>query len=398
MKLNIRLFLIRNKVNASGKCPVRCRITYNKQRKEFSTGLFIFPKYWNRKKQKIMDDAEQSEYINTQLSLIINKINQAFLLLQIQENSFAVEDIYALFKGDKLKKEYNTVEYFGVFLERLKRLVGIDIKQATWDKFYYVNQHVKAFIKLKYKRLDYPLKDLKLQFLHDFEYYLKVEKEQAQITINKSIQRFRKPIRIAMAEGYLDRDPFMLHKTIKVKKEVVFLSVDELRKLENYQFSQSRLENVKNMFIFCIYTGLAYAEMERLEIQHIINGFDGIKWIRMDRKKTGKIINIPLLPKALEILKIFKNEDSLLPVISNQRFNSYLKEIANIVGIDKRLTHHIARKTFASTVLLYNNVPMEIVSELLGHSNMSITQEYYGKVVLKKVSEEMIKLNKKLGS
>ena len=342
----------------------------------------------------MIEDAEHSEYTNTQLSLIINKMNQAFLLLQVQESSFTVDDIYSLFKGEKLKKEYNTVEYFEVFLENLKRLIGIDLKQVTWNKFFYVKQHIKAFIKWKYQRNDYALKDLKLQFLHDFEYYLKVEKRQAQITINKSIQRFRKPVKVAVAEGYLDRDPFMLYKTKSAKKEVVFLSVEELKRLEEYQFSQRRLEDVKNMFIFCCYTGLAYAEMSALKSKHITLGFDGLKWISMERRKTGRVINIPLLPKALEILKLYENEDFLLPVISNQRFNSYLKEIASIIGIEKRLTHHIARKTFASTVLLYNNVPMEIVSELLGHSNISITQEYYGKVVMKKVSDEIKKLNR----
>ena len=395
-KIYITMIPATSRLNKISKCVIRCRVTYNKQRKEFSTGLFIYPKYWNRKKQKVLEDTEHSEYTNTQLSLIINKMNQAFLLLQVQESSFSVDDIYSLFKGEKIKKEYNTVEYFEVFLERLKKLIDIDLKQATWNKFFYVKQHVKAFIKWKYNRNDYALKELKLQFLHDFEYYLKVEKKQAQITINKSIQRFRKPVKVAVAEGYLDRDPFILYKTKSAKKEVVFLSVDELKNLEAYKFSQPRLEDVKNMFIFCCYSGLAYAEMSALKSKHINIGFDGCKWIRMERRKTGRVINIPLLPKALEILKIYKNEGPLLPSISNQRFNSYLKEIAAILGFEKRLTHHTARKTFASTVLLYNNVPMEIVSELLGHSNMSITQEYYGKVVMKKVSEEMKKLNRRI--
>jgi len=208
MKINIRLFLNRSKANSVGKCPLICRITYNKERKEFFTGLFIHPKYWKGKEQGVTDGTENSDYMNTQLSLIINKINQAFILLQVQESIFTVEDIYALYKGEKIKKEYNTIEYFEMFLERLKKLIGIDLKQATWNKFFYVNQHVKAFIRWKYDRNDYALKDLKLQFLHDFEYYLKVEKKQCQITINKSIQRFRKPVKVAVAEGYLDRDPF----------------------------------------------------------------------------------------------------------------------------------------------------------------------------------------------
>jgi len=392
-KLAVLLYLNKAKRNKKGMCSIICRITFCKKRKQFSTGLYINPDHWNRRKQKVIEDSENSEYTNTQLSLIINKMNQVFLWLQVQESSFTVEDIYALYKGEKIKKEYNIVEYHEVFLERLKKLIGIDLKQATWNKFFYIKQHLKAFIKSKYNRNDYALKELKLQFLHDFEYFLKVEKKQAQITINKSIQRFRKPVKVAVAEGYLDRDPFMLYKTKSAKKEVVFLTVDELKSLEGYRFSQPRLEDVKNMFIFCCYTGLAYAEMNTLESKHINIGFDGLKWINMERKKTGRVINIPLLPKALEILKIYENMDYLLPVISNQRFNSYLKEIASIVGIEKRLTHHIARKTFASTVLLYNNVPMEIVSELLGHSNMSITQEYYGKVVMKKVSDEIKKLN-----
>lgn len=199
---------------------------------------------------------------------------------------------------------------------------------------------MKAFIKWKYNRNEYALKDLKLQFLHDFEYYLKVENEQSQITINKSIQRFRKSIKVAVAEGYLDSDPFMLFKTRSVKKKVVFLSVEELKRLEEYNFSQKRLEDVKNMFIFCCYSGLAFAEMSAFNSKHITIGFDGLKWISMERKKTGRVINIPLLPKALEILKLYENEDFLLPVRSNQCFNSYLKEITSIVGIEKRFTSY----------------------------------------------------------
>ncbi len=138
--------------------------------------------------------------------------------------------------------------------------------------------------------------------------------------------------------------------------------------------------------------------MSQLNKNHIVKGFDGNLWIEMFRQKTGKEFSVPLLPKAISIVEKYKSEDreTLLPVISNQKFNSYLKEIAEILGINKKLTHHTARKTFASTVLLYNDVPIEIVSELLGHSSISITQEYYGKVVKKKVSQTMIDLMKKM--
>ena len=394
MKLNIRLFLNRNKVNASGKCPIRCRVTYRKQRKEFSTGLLILPKYWNSKKQKVLEDDVLSEYNNTQLSLIINKMNQAFLLLQVQESIFDVGDIYTLYKGENIKKECNTVEYFEVFLKSLKRLVNIDIKQITFNKYFYVKQHVKAFIKWKYDRNDFPLKDLKLKFLNDFEYYLKVEKGQKQITINKTLQRFRKPIKIAISEGYLDKDPFLLFKSKRVRSEIVFLDSQELEFFENFQFTQSRLQQVKDWFVFSCYTGLAYNELSRFSKKHISTGFDGQKWIIMKRMKTDKEIAVPILPKADKLIKKYSNEekDTIFDLISNQRYNSYLKEMAILVGIDKRLTTHTARKTFASTVLLFNDVPMDIVSELLGHSSIKVTEKSYGKIVRIKVSDLSVHL------
>ena len=252
-------------------------------------------------------------------------------------------------------------------------------------------------MKWKFKKTDFPLEELSLQFLDDFDYFLKIEKEQSQITINKTIQRFRAPIKQAISEGYLDRDPFILHKAKTVRKTVIFLTTEELKTFEETVFQQKRLSTIQDLFIFCCYTGLAYNEMSNLESKHIIIGFDSMNWIQMKREKTQREISIPILPKAQIIIdKYSKNNTLIFPSISNQKFNSYLKEIGDISGINKRLTHHVARKTFASTVLLYNDVPMEIVSELLGHSNMTITQESYGKIVQKKVSEQMKNLAQKL--
>jgi integrase/recombinase XerD len=185
----------------------------------------------------------------------------------------------------------------------------------------------------------------------------------------------------------------MLFKSKRVNKEVVFLSPEELSELEKHDFTQPRLKFVKDLFVFCCYTGLPYNELMNLKKRHIVKGFDGNLWIKIKRDKTSKELSIPILPKAESILNVYQNEDEMVfPRISNQNYNSYLKEIGGIVGIEKNLTTHMARKTFASTVLLYNDVPMEIVSELLGHSNMKVTQESYGKVVQKKISLEMERL------
>ena len=397
-KLSVLFVIKLDKQNQKGICPLIARITFNKKRKEFSTGLLVKPTHWNAKKQVILSKESNSDFLNAQLMIIRQKISNAHLSLQLKQNDFTLEDIYNQYLGKRIKKESLVVSYFRSHLQYLSKLIGKDIKEVTYKKFVYVCNDVEAFIKYKYDKKDIPLKLLKLQFLDDFEYYLKTVKGQKQITINKSIQRFKKPIKMAVAQDYLDKDPFLLHKSKSVNKEVIFLSHDELEMLEQYEFSQPRLQLVKDLFIFSCYTGLAYHELKNLSKIHIVKGFDKQLWIQMKREKTQKQISIPILPKAQELIDKYNIENAreVFHVISNQRYNSYLKEIAAIIGIEKKVTTHTARKTFASTVLLYNDVPMEIVSELLGHSSITITEDSYGKIVQKKVSEAIRNLNEKL--
>lgn len=397
-KLNIRFILAKNKQRKDGKAPIFCRLTYLDQRKQFSTGLFTHPKQWNNKDQIIKPPTEENTFVNNQISLIKSKINEAFLMLQLQNKEFGVESIYNSYTGVQKEKDKLILEVFQMHNDKIEQLIGKDYAIPTLWKFKQSLNLLKDFILDNFNKKDYRFKDLDLKFIQDYEFFLKTKKSLAQATVNKAIQRFRKIVKIAMGEGFLNRDPFVLYKVKRVKKEIIYLNDVELNKLESYPFVQNRLAQVRDMFVFCCYTGLAYNEMTELEEKHLVIGFDGLKWIKMRRKKTNSEISIPLLAKAAEILNQYYNNNcpKSLPSISNQKFNFYLKEIAEIVGIDKKLTHHIARKTFATTVLLYNDVPMEIVSELLGHSKMAITQEHYGKIVQKKISEHMQNLSKRL--
>ena len=397
-KTTILFVISPTKINQKGLCPLNCRITLNKERKQFTTGLFVNPNYWENKLQKVNTQDPNYKFINAQIEHIQIKINHIALVFQLQGEDCTLDNIYNKYIGVEIKKKEYVLSYYKQYLSKIKKLVGLEIKDNTYNKFVYVGNHLEAFLKWKYKKADYPLEELNLQFLDDFDYYLKTEKRQEQITINKTIQRLRTPIKKAISEGYLDRDPFILHKSKTVRKTVIFLTTGELKAFEEAVLQQKRLSTIQDFFIFCCYTGLAYNEMANLEQQNIQIGFDKINWIQMKREKTQRQISIPILPKAQEIIEKYSTDSNrIFPPISNQKFNSYLKEISAITGIEKRLTHHIARKTFASTVLLYNDVPMEIVSELLGHSNMVTTQESYGKVVQKKVSEEMKKLKLKMG-
>lgn len=391
------LFVISaTRINKKGLVPIVCRITYLGKRKPFATGIFIKLEYWNNALQKAIPDDAEHKQINTKLSLIKQEINQAFLFLQVQKEQFDVEDIYLKYKGEDIKPSKTIIEVFNLHNSRMEKLIGIEYSKSTFIKFIEVKKHIENFLFYRYKKKNIALEDISLKFLNDFDYYLKTEMNFKQITINKSIQRVRKIIKLAIAEGFIVTDPFLLYKPKKVINTITYLTTFELSKLENFKFSQIRLEQVRDMFIFCCYTGLPYLEMSILTQKHIVEKFDGKLWIDMYRQKTKRQFSIPLLPKATFIINKYKNDTNLLPVISNQKFNSYLKEIAEIVGIEKKLTHHVARKTFATTVLLYNDVPIEVVSELLGHSKISTTQEHYAKVIQKKVSQQVENLIKKL--
>lgn len=388
-KINLLFFLDRSKQNKKGLCPVKGRLTYRKKRKQFSTGLFLYPNDWVSKEQKTVDTCDP--FINTQLSLIRQNVHQAFLFLQVNEDVFDVEDIYLKYKGENTSKNKTIMEVFDLHNKRMKKLIGSEYSASTYKKFVEAKMHTQNFIQKVYNRKDYLLKNIKLKFLDDLDYYLKTEKNHQQITINKTIQRVRKIIKLAIAEGFLVRDPFLLYKPKKVQLRIVYLTPEELNILENFTFKQQRLQQVKDMFIFCCYTGLAYKEMSNFNKEHIVKWKDGSLWIEMIRDKTQRMISVPLLPKAIEVLEKY---DYCLPQISNQKMNSYLKEIGVIIGVNKKLTHHVARKTFATTVLLYNDVPLEVVSKLLGHAKMRTTQEHYGEILKSKILEYVEKLKR----
>jgi len=395
--LSIRFVIQKNRINKNGECPIYCRITYYGIRKEFSSGSFVNPKYWDSKRQnaKLFDG---SEYRNDNLALLKKKLEDSYLKLRVTNANFTLYDVLREYKGETPKVDEGLLEVYALHNNRIQKLVGRDIKQVTYSKYLETGLHLQDFIVWKFKSKDIQFKELKSTFLDEFDYYLKTEKNFQQSTINKAVQRFRKVVKYAIADDFLDKDPFLLYKPRVIKKEVVFLTRKELKSLEDYSFNSERLEMHRDLFVFCCYSGLGYTEMANLKKVDIIEGFDGELWLTIRREKTNRTYKVPVLPKAMAVINKYDcpERDSVFPITQNPTFNRYLKEIAQILGIKKRLTHHIARKTFATTVLLYNDVPMEIVSKLLGHSKLQTTQVHYGQIIENKVSEVMKKLGNRI--
>ena len=400
-RICISFFRWKSRSNPKGEAPIYCRLTQDKIRRQFSTGHYVLAKEWDSEKQRVRSKFRQRriDLINEDLDMIYNKLYNLESKLIVEGTDNIIEAVYNIYM-DKDTSVNFFIQLFQKRYEVASKMEGIKFAKYTLWKFRHIMEQTQEYIKWRYGQEDIPLLKIDTSFVLGFEEYLLLEKKLAPITVNKVLQRVKQIIQYGIKCNYIKVDPFVEYKPLKTEKELVFLTEEELNMLENYQFAQEKLGKVRDLYLFSVYTGLAYHEAFTLQRKHIIKGFDKELWINMKRGKTGKAFEVPLLPKAIEIIKKYGelgNDDSyILPRMSNQKMNSYLKEIADIIGIKKRLTHHTARKTFATTILLYNDIPIEIVSSLLGHSSIAITQKHYAKVVNKKVSMCMEELKNKL--
>lgn len=395
------LFYIKNaKSLANGEVPIYLRITVDGKRAEFSIQRSINPDKWNSKAGKAIGTKEDAKTLNAYIDTLRTKVYEQQKKI-IEKNEFVTAE--ALKNGllGISEKKQTLVELFKHHNEEMKSLIGKDFASGTVTRYDTVLKILVEFLQKKYKTSDIYLTQLNHKFITDLEFYLKTERKCANNTTVKYIRNLKKVVRIALANDWLDKDPFLNYKGSLEDVERTFLSSDELTIIEEKDFKIARLAEIRDIFVFACYTGLAYADVLSLTSDNITKGIDGEKWIYTHRTKTRTRTNIPLLPKALEIIERYKKHPEcvitgkVLPVRSNQKMNAYLKEIADLCEINKVLHFHTARHTFATTITLTNNVPIESVSSMLGHKSIKTTQ-IYAKVVEKKVSQDMMDLKIKL--
>lgn len=354
---------------------------------------------WNSKTQLALGNSITSQEINRELGVIKNRIYSIQQQYQRKEKPYTAIDMRDAYLG-KDKTQKMVLEIFQEHNDKVESLIGKDFSAGTAERYRTCRKHIKDFIKKKYKKNDIPVQDVNHQFITGFEYYLKTTRKCAHNSAIKYITNFKKIIRIAHANDWIDKDPF-LHWKGKLKiVEREFLSEEEIQKIIALKLKMERLDKVRDIFIFCCFTGLAYADVKKLNRSDISIGADGEEWIKTKRSKTDTRSNIPILPIAKAIIEkykdneLLKEKDLVLPVLSNQKMNAYIKEIATLAGITKNLTFHLARHTFATTVTLTNGVPIESVSKMLGHTNLKTTQ-HYAKILDMKVSKDMAILRAK---
>jgi site-specific recombinase XerD len=391
--VSILFYIKRAKINVDGVCPIYTRVTINSKRFEFSTNKFISPDKWSTEGAKVKGNSEDARSINNQLDIIKNQIMDAEKRLYKKEIQINSENLRNELFGIK-ERERLLIPIFTEHNRKIKELVGSEYAPGTLERYETSLKHTKDFLQWKYKVSDINIEKIDHAFITEYEFYLRTERKCANNTAVKYIKNFHKIINICLANGWLTKDPFANYKA-KVKEVIrEFLTEQEIQSLMEKEFVSERLELVRDIFVFSCFTGLAYIDVKQLSKDNIVLGIDGDKWINKNRQKTDTTSKIPILPTAQFIIDKYANhpvcvnEDKLLPIFSNQKMNAYLKEIATVCGINKELTFHIARHTFATTVTLSNGVPIETVSKMLGHTNLKTTQ-HYAKILDKKISEDM---------
>ncbi|NNT71585.1 site-specific integrase [Flavobacterium sp. IMCC34852] len=401
-KITVLFYLRKSKVNALGQMPIYQRITINGQRLDISSGFFIQEEKWSKETTKIKGNSEEARIINGQLEMIKAKVYETQKKLFMNQEEINFENFKNEYQGKK-ERERMLIPIFEEHNRKIKELVGQEYAAGTLERYQTSLKHTKDFIYWKYNISDINIEKIDHAFIMEYEFYLRSIRKCANNSAVKYIKNFHKIINQCIANGWQQKDPFVNYKA--KMKEVIreFLTEKEIEDIINKKFVSERLELVRDIFIFSCFTGLAYIDVQQLTSDNITLGIDGDKWIFKNRQKTDTASKIPLLPTAQKIISKYENhpvcinENRLLPILSNQKMNAYLKEIADVCGIKKDLTFHIARHTFATTVTLSNGVPLETVSKMLGHTNLKTTQ-HYAKILDKKISEDMIALKSKFGT
>lgn len=400
--ISVTFFTRKDRVDADGQSPIYMRIILNEKRLTIATKLIAKLKDWSDRTGKLKPNTEETRKINHMIDAFKMKAFDMQRELMQEGKEVTLDAIKAKWYGTEVEKPRMIIEIFKEHNAQMKALIGKEFASRTFVRYETSLKHTVDYMQWKYQVNDIDVKKLNYEFISNYEFYLKSERKCDHNTTVKYLSNFKKIVHICIKNGWLTSDPFVGFKMTKREIERPFLVQEELDSIIEKKFSIERLKQVRDIFIFCCYTGLAYADVQKLSRDEITTGIDGEKWIWTSRQKTDTATRIPLLPQALEIINRYKDEPSclnkgrLLPVLSNQKMNGYLKEIADACGITKKMTFHTARHTFATTVTLSNGVPIETVSKMLGHRNLKTTQ-HYAKILDIKVGADMRVLRERLG-
>ena len=372
-----------------------CRVTVNGARTEISLQRNVPKIMWDNNRAKVRGNSQEARAINNQILQTRNKLHECYNQLQQEGKIITVRSLKARYLGtdEHNKTLLQLVDYHNKSMTKI-------LKPGTLKNYYTTETYIKNFLNKKYNA-DIYLKQLNYRFVIEFELYLQSINGLNNNGLMKHMERLKKLLKLALRLEWIEKDPAANYQLRFDKTDKGFLTEEELYILEEGELQKASHQIARDIFVFACYTGLSYADVKKLESNNIIIGIDGSKWISTQREKNAIRVKVPILDKAKKIMMKYTEHpkcldtNKLLPVYSNQKMNEYIREACTILKLNKHLSFHMARHTFATTVTLSNGVPIETVSKLLGHTKIATTQ-IYARVIERKVSEDMLLLKDKI--
>lgn len=348
-------FVKRSRVTKNGEVAIQLKVTVNKEKIEVSINQTINPDLWNSSTEKATGKDRKSLEINSRLNSIRFRLMEIYREMEINGEDISARKIVNKYKGIETEPRITLLSIFQEHNERCHKLEGKDMSRSTIMRYETAYRHTQEFIQFQYKKEDVDIEEVNYQFVKDYEFFLKTERDCNHNSTMKYLKNFKKIIRIALANEWLKKDPFMNFKMTYEEVEREFLEYHELERIMQKEFEIERLANVRDILVFCCFTGLAFSDVKTLSKEHLVTDNEDALWIRKQRIKTNNMCNIPLLDIPQKILEKYKvhpvcqKKGVLLPVLSNQKMNIYLCEIADVCGIKKTIVTHSSRHGVASS-------------------------------------------------
>lgn len=390
----VYFLLKKSRKDKNGKTPIVAFISVNGERVSYYTGKKVSISEWDRVKQMVKGNSENARLINEYINQLRHKIFEKEL--ELMEKGFLVTA--SLLKdavNDKVEavNSKTLMQLFHDYQKVRLPLVGKTIVQDTYDDNALTGRYIQEFMKSELKRNDIYLHEVKIGFIQGFHSFMLGIKKNKQNTCAKHLKFLKQLMNIAVANGYIQFNVLATYKIEREQVDIDFLNYDELQRIINFSSPFQRLERARDTFLFGCFTGLAYIDIKTLRKEHIETDGEGRIWIKKKRQKTGILSCIPLLPMAKLLLEKYKDwpGEMIMPIQDCTDVNNYLKDIAILCGINKHITFHTSRHTFASTVTLANNISLEVIAKMMGHTNTRMTSRY-AKLVDDAIAEQMDKL------
>lgn len=398
---SVLFYIKKAKLLKNGEAPICLRITVNGKRAEIQIKRSVEINKWNAQRECAIGKDRKHLELNHYLETVRTRVLRIHRELEQDEKPITAEILKNLFYGEN-KPPKMLLEVFNEHNAKYRELIGKDVVKATVLRYERTARYLEEFIKKEFQTNDIPLRNINYEFVCNFEFFIKTEKNCAQNATVKYLKNLKKIVTLALTNKWITDNPFCGVRFKQTQSNREFLSEKELQIIMEKKFNIPRLEVVRDIFVFCCLTGLAFTDIKHLKPEEITNDPNGESWIRKAREKTNNMCHIPLLDIPAIIAEKYKNhpiciqKNMVLPVPSNQRMNSYLKEIADVCGIKKKLTTHTARHTFACMAIA-NKVSMETIAKMLGHTDIRTTQ-IYARVLDSTVSQEMEVMKQKFAT